>query len=191
MVEEITDNFEKAMKKGFLSILILAILEKNPTHGYRILKQIEEKTLGVWKPPSSSLYTVLKTLQDQDLIKSYEIEEQSKVRKIYELTPKGEKTLKIMYKKHRRIRRSIHSLLTSTLGDDDILIPKEEGKYHPSLGKGHGGPFGIIFDSMSEKPLKEQIDYLKITRDRIKSHMKMQENLLKNIEKRIEELEKN
>ena len=54
MVEEITDNFEKAMKKGFLSILILAVLEKNPTHGYKILKQIEKKTLGVWKPPSSS-----------------------------------------------------------------------------------------------------------------------------------------
>ena len=47
MVEEISDKFERAMKKGFISTLVLLVLENKPTHGYQIIKEIEERTLGM------------------------------------------------------------------------------------------------------------------------------------------------
>ena len=68
MAEEIADNFEKAMKKGFLGTFILMVLEVEPSHGYKIGKAIEEQTLGVWEPPASTLYTVLNNLVEQGLI---------------------------------------------------------------------------------------------------------------------------
>ena len=53
MAEEIAENFEKAMKKGFLGTFILMLLENEPCHGYKIGKAIEEQTLGVWENSQS------------------------------------------------------------------------------------------------------------------------------------------
>ena len=63
------------MKKGFISTQILLILEKEPCHGYKIGKAIEERTLGVWTPPASTLYTVLNYMHEHELIACTEDQE--------------------------------------------------------------------------------------------------------------------
>ena len=62
MAEKIAEKFENAMKTGFISSLILIVLERKPSYGYKIGKEIEERTLGIWNPPSSTMYTVLKDM---------------------------------------------------------------------------------------------------------------------------------
>ena len=67
MAEKIAEKFESSMKTGFISSLILIVLEKNPSYGYKIGKEIEKRTLGIWNPPSSTMYTVLKDMKKKKI----------------------------------------------------------------------------------------------------------------------------
>ena len=84
IAEKIADKFKNAMKTGFISSLILIVLEKNPSYGYKIGKEIEKRTLGIWNPPSSTMYTVLKGMTTKQLITFKEQQVEGRNRKIYE-----------------------------------------------------------------------------------------------------------
>ena len=123
-VEEIANSFETTMKKGFLSGLILLVLENEPCHGYKILKEIEERTLGFFHPTSSTLYPLLDSLSQKKLIEYIEEKvEDSRHKKIYKITPKGEKTLKMLLQKHQKMIDSIKAIIFSTLGITDEKEP--------------------------------------------------------------------
>ena len=61
-IEKIVDSFDNAMKKGFISGLILFVLEKKKSHGYKIAEEINELTASVFQPTVSTLYPLLKSL---------------------------------------------------------------------------------------------------------------------------------
>ena len=67
-MEEIAEKFEKAMKKGFIRILTLLVLDKEPMHGCQIKRAIEETTFSVWTPIDSTMYTILGDLREKHLI---------------------------------------------------------------------------------------------------------------------------
>ena len=106
MVEEIADKFQQAIIKGFINIIILSTLDKGPSHGYKIKKEIENRTLGMWIPADSTLYTDLKKMTNDGLIKFIKQTEGERTRKIYELTDKGRKTLSSIVKKEKRMINS-------------------------------------------------------------------------------------
>lgn len=54
--------------RGFLGLLILAVLTDGEAHGYRIMKRIEEMTGGAWRPAPGSLYPLLSYLESEGLI---------------------------------------------------------------------------------------------------------------------------
>lgn len=151
MVEEITKNFEKAMKKGFISALILLILEKNPSYGYKISKDITNRTLGIWTPPASTMYTVLKEMTKNGLITYIEQQEEGRTRKVYEVTKKGEETLKLMLEKQQIINESIETLMAATIGSDKKL----SGNFFPKYG-----PFNFFFEKLEEKSDEEKLKLL-------------------------------
>ena len=151
MVEEITKNFEKAMKKGFINTLILLILEKNPSYGYKISKDITTQTLGIWNPPASTMYTVLKEMTKNGLIKYIEQQEEGRTRKIYEVTKKGEETLKKVLEKQQIINASIEALIAVTIGSDKAL----SGQFFP-----RHGPFNFFFEKLEEKSEEERLKLL-------------------------------
>ena len=93
MAENIANNFEKTMKKGFVNIFVLLVLNKEPTHGYQIKKLIEERTFKFWKPKDSTMYTILNTLREKGLIRQSDNQDSDDSRKVYELTDKGKETL--------------------------------------------------------------------------------------------------
>ena len=142
MAEEIAEKFENAMKIGFISALILIVLEKKPSYGYKICRQIEERTLGIWNPPSSTMYTALRDMTDKGLIDFSEKQVEGRNRKIYAVTPKGKETLKIMLEKHKVIDESIETLKTAMLGDEKGNLPKGFHKL---------SPFDLMFDRLDEK----------------------------------------
>ena len=125
MIEEISNKFEKAMKKGFISTLILLVLKKESSHGYQIKKAIEERTLGVWAPPDSTIYTILKDLREKNLIKLLEQQKVEDSKRIYEITPEGKETLDIMMKKQNEMRESMRAIITSTFGFSDDLVKED------------------------------------------------------------------
>lgn len=77
--------------KGLLEGLVLLAIEREPTHGYGILKDLEE-LLGEG-PTKSQVYSLLQRLEDDDLIVSEEREEEGRSRVVYRLTAGGQERL--------------------------------------------------------------------------------------------------
>ncbi|MFX1237258.1 MAG: PadR family transcriptional regulator [Promethearchaeota archaeon] len=173
MVLEIAENFEKAMKKGFISTLILLVLEKGPSHGYEIGKIIRERTLGIWNPPSSTMYTVLKDMTDNGLVRVAKMQEGGRAKKIYEITLKGEKTLNLMIQKHHIIKNSIATLKASMLYKSNLepLDPTEFPKI---------GPF-MFLESLNEKSKEKKREFLEMQKLGIELEIKYLKKNLKKV----------
>ncbi len=184
-IKEIVDNFEVAMKKGFMSGLILMVLEKEPCHGYKILKEIEKRTVGVWHPQSSNIYPLLDSISKKGLIKCVEVDESGRSKKIYDITPKGKETLKMLLQKHSMMIDSIRSIVLSTLNITDIHDPS----FLEDLEKLISFP-GI--DLMKKDSIESKIELLKynkeITKQRLKimnRNLQIMDNILSKLEEKI------
>ncbi|WP_026266845.1 PadR family transcriptional regulator [Arthrobacter sp. 131MFCol6.1] len=88
-VEELRSRFEKRSGsragRGEVRSAVLALLAERPMHGYQIIREIEERSGGTWKPSAGSVYPTLQLLADEGLIRA----EESNGRKIYSLTEAG------------------------------------------------------------------------------------------------------
>ncbi len=182
MAEKIAEKFENSMKTGFISSLILIVLEKKPSYGYKISKEIEKRSLGIWNPPSSTMYTVLKDMAEKKLITYNEQQVDGRNRKIYEITSKGKETLKLMLEKQNIIEESFETLKTVMLGDEKGVLPKTFQKI---------GPIRLMLTRLDEKSDQEQLDFLEIQKLRISRDIKKLEEQSQRIEEKIEKLNEN
>ncbi len=73
------------MGRGDVRAAILALLTEAPMHGYQLIREIEERTDGRWKPSAGSVYPTLQLLADEGLVTA----EMSQDRKTYSLTDAG------------------------------------------------------------------------------------------------------
>lgn len=81
--------FFQRPKGVLLRISILRILNDAPTHGYQIMKQIEETTGGAWVPSHSLLYNTLGELEEQRFVSSKKEYKGEVERTIYSITKAG------------------------------------------------------------------------------------------------------
>ena len=181
IAEKFADKFENTMKTGFLSALILIVLEKDSSYGYKISQEIEKRTLGIWNPPSSTMYTALKDMTEKSLITYKEQQVEGRNRKIYKVTPKGEATLRLMLEKQRIIEESVETLKTAMLGDDKGELPKGFHKH---------GPLNLILDRLDEKSDKDKLEYLNLQKLRISRDQTRLNEILQRIEENIIQLKK-
>jgi DNA-binding PadR family transcriptional regulator len=88
-MEQMRSAFEKRvgrrMGRGDVRAAVLALLAEKPMHGYQIIREIEERSGGSWKPSAGSVYPTLQLLADEGLISA----EESNGRKTYALTDAG------------------------------------------------------------------------------------------------------
>jgi len=72
--------------RGDVRAAILALLAESPMHGYQIIKEIEQRSGGVWTPSPGSVYPTLQQLEDEDLVTS----DSSAGKKVFALTEAGQ-----------------------------------------------------------------------------------------------------
>lgn len=88
-IDQLRGQFDRKvgarMGRGDVRAAVLALLAEKPMHGYQIIREIEERSDGSWKPSPGSVYPTLQLLADEGLI---ELEE-SDGRKTYSLTEAG------------------------------------------------------------------------------------------------------
>ena len=105
--------------RGLLTLFVLHSLNKEPKSGYDLLKEIEQKTKGLWVPSKGTLYPILRQLEDEELIQVVEKGKRSK--NVFELTPKGKETL-IGIREHRKESREkllqFKNLFIDIFGED-------------------------------------------------------------------------
>jgi hemoglobin len=74
-------------RRGDVRAAALALLAERPMHGYEMIKEIEERSGGIWRPSAGSIYPTLQLLEDEGLIRG----EESDGRRRFSLTEDGEK----------------------------------------------------------------------------------------------------
>ena len=88
-MEQLREKFDKRsgtrVGRGEVRTAVLALLAEKPRHGYEIIREIEERSGGSWKPSAGSVYPTLQLMADEGLISA----EESNGRKIYSLTEAG------------------------------------------------------------------------------------------------------
>lgn len=82
------------LKRGSTELLILALLEEQPRHGYDIARLIDERSDGEITFHAASLYPTLYRLEDRGLIAGRWVERAGqRRRRYYRLTAPGRKFL--------------------------------------------------------------------------------------------------
>lgn len=95
MEENLKKEIVQHITKNLLDIQILHIINKQPTWGYKIKKQIEA-TSGL-KIRHGALYPLLKKLEEKGLITSQKQQQGKRTRKIYTTTQKGKTYIQTYY----------------------------------------------------------------------------------------------
>ena len=82
------------LKKGSAELMVLAVVEDQPRHGYDIARRIDERSDGVLRFHVASLYPLLYRLEKRGLIKGRWVEKPGeRRRRFYTLTSAGRKIL--------------------------------------------------------------------------------------------------
>lgn len=72
-------------RRGDIRTAALLLLAEEPRNGYQIMQEVEQRSDGLWRPSSGSVYPALQQLEDEGLIHSVELDG----RKAFELTDAG------------------------------------------------------------------------------------------------------
>ena len=73
------------MRRGDVRGEVLTALLEGPAHGYEVIRRLEEKSGGFWRPSPGSVYPTLQMLEDAGLVRSSEQDG----KRTYELTDEG------------------------------------------------------------------------------------------------------
>ena len=76
---------EDSFQKGDLKYVILDLLKDKPRHGYEIIRELEDRSHGTYKPSPGAIYPTLQMFEDMGY--TYSTERDGK--KIYTITEQG------------------------------------------------------------------------------------------------------
>jgi transcriptional regulator len=99
---------DRELKKGSAELLILALVETRPRHGYDIGKLIESESRGELRFNVASLYPLLYRLERRGWIEGRWTEKAGqRRRRLYRLTPEGRKVLAAQRSGWRAFARAV------------------------------------------------------------------------------------
>jgi len=107
------DMVARDLQKGSAEMIILAMLEGRPRHGYELAKLIESQSESQLQFHVASLYPMLYRLERKLLVEGKWVEKAGeRRRRFYKLTPAGRRALVV----HRRTWREFVSALNRLTG---------------------------------------------------------------------------
>src|SRR5215831_13787561 len=76
-------------ESGEIRLALLSLLSEGPKHGYQLMKEISERSGGIYRASAGSIYPTLQQLEDEGLIEAT----QENGRRVYRLTAAGREEL--------------------------------------------------------------------------------------------------
>jgi DNA-binding PadR family transcriptional regulator len=76
-------------ESGEVKFVVLRLLREKPMHGYEVMRALEQKMSGCYTPSAGTVYPTLQLLEDEGYVRS----DDSSGKKVYHITPEGEKYL--------------------------------------------------------------------------------------------------
>jgi DNA-binding PadR family transcriptional regulator len=144
----------QAVPRGFLRLYILTVLSKGPETGYSIIRKIDERTDGAWRPGPGTMYPLLKGLVADGLAKAPTGVSAAGTRS-YAITSRGRQelskmreSLASMGRKERVIGRLFSDLLPAA-----SFVPAMVNRYKEGIE--------LFRQKVSEVPQPERDAYMK------------------------------
>lgn len=72
-------------RRGDVRTALLRLLSERPMHGYDLMKELEDRSGGMWRPSPGSIYPTLQLLEDEGLLKA----EEQDGKRVYAITDAG------------------------------------------------------------------------------------------------------
>jgi DNA-binding PadR family transcriptional regulator len=106
------ESFSSAqLLKGHLDLLILAILQGEPAHGYAIIERLKARSGGTFDLPEGTVYPALHRLEQAGLLASQWSDGHPRRRLVYSLTKRGQATLQLGSNKWSEFAASVALVL--------------------------------------------------------------------------------
>ncbi|MGE5533395.1 MAG: PadR family transcriptional regulator [Bacillota bacterium] len=108
--DKTTANWMKEAQKGIIRMGVLILINKKPSHGYEIMKEINCRTKGYWQPTAGGVYPILRDLEKSGYIKGQWQTQKNRRLRVYQITESGEQILRKAILKQTEITNNIGNL---------------------------------------------------------------------------------
>ena len=89
-------NYGRELLKGNTDCLLLCLISRQPTYGYQIVKELEQRSNGYFQFKEGTLYPALHRLERERLIEGkWQILPSGQQRRYYYITAKGQAKLAV------------------------------------------------------------------------------------------------
>ena len=107
-------KISKELLKGSTGTMVLGLLAEEDMYGYRIIREIEERSQNVFHMSEGSLYPILHSMEKNGLLESYrKVSEIGKERKYYRITDKGRLQFSLMLEEWKLFSASVTRVITA------------------------------------------------------------------------------
>ena len=178
--EKTTANWMEEIQKGYIRVGVLILINKKPSHGYEIMKEIKERTKGFWTPTAGGVYPVLRSLEKSGYIIGEWTTKRNRQIKTYCITESGKQILSRALLKQSEIATSMNSLFQEFFRD---VLNIESSDFPFSA---MASPFSAFLEEESQQPeatrkeLVHKRDHLKSIVSTLQAELERLEKCLKN-----------
>ena len=95
-------------------MLLLAVLQPGPAHGYAVIASLRERSDGTFDLPEGTVYPALHRLERQGLVASGWTSAEGRRRRVYRLTAAGSAALAARRQEWARFAGSVQSVIGLT-----------------------------------------------------------------------------
>jgi DNA-binding PadR family transcriptional regulator len=179
--EKTAANWLKETQKGYIRIVALILLSKKPYHGYEIMREIGERTMGFWRPTSGGIYPILQDLEKSGYVKGEWDSERKRKRKTYRINRTGKIVLKRALARESQIANNMGGLFKEFM--KDVL----EVELQPIAMPRRPPFFSVFLEERKEQP-EDTIKIIENRRTQIENMVEELEKELGRINKRLIQL---
>jgi PadR family transcriptional regulator PadR len=178
--DKTTANWMKEAQKGYIRMGVLILLNKKPSHGYEIMKEINSRTKGFWQPTAGGVYPILRDLEKSEYIKGQWATQKNRRLKVYKITESGDQILRKAILKQTEIFNNIGSLFREF--SRDVLNVEAVDDSMPTIPS----PFSAFLEEKVGG--KRNLKQLQNERNQIHETVKGMRDRIKLLDRRIAEL---
>jgi DNA-binding PadR family transcriptional regulator len=175
--DKTTANWMKETQKGIIRMGVLILINKKPSHGYEIMKEINSRTKGFWQPTAGGVYPILRDLEKSGYIKGQWQTQKNRRLKVYQITVSGEQILRKAILKQTEITNNIGNLFREFARD--VLNIELENWFMPNMPS----PLSPFLEE--KKGTENNLEQLEHERKHIYETVKTMRERLKLLDKRI------
>lgn len=180
--DQTTASWMKEAQKGYIRMGLLILINKKPAHGYEIMKEINNRTQGFWRPTPGGVYPILRDLEKSGYIKGHWETQKNRKLKVYKITKSGQAILRRAIVKQAEISSNISNLFREFARDVLNIEKDTQLPEIPSM-------FSAFLDEKNEGV--QTLERLERHRRHAIEGMKKMREELKELDKKISQLKTN